>query len=76
MNNDLKKEQIKKILDSIKESAFSLIDMGMTNKHAMDIVMELTITAYELDLFTDFVNRSTKQTLPDNVIRFNPKDGQ
>lgn len=44
---DIKKEKVKKILASIEQSALSLIDSGNT-LHPMDLVMELTVTAYEL----------------------------
>ncbi len=78
MTKDKKKEQVQKILEAIQNSAINLIDNDGVDKHPMDIVMELTITAYELDLITDFVNRSAKEipkeSLPNNVVKLNPKD--
>ena len=78
MTNEIKKEKIKKILAAIQESALSIVDKGLSDKHPMDIVMELTITAYELDLLTDFVNKSnntsTSEVALDNVIKINSKD--
>jgi len=78
MNNDVKKEKVKKILQAIQDSAISIIDSGEVDKHPMDLVMELTMTAYELDLLTDFVNKATKEKPKDvelgNVVKLNPKD--
>lgn len=78
MTKEVKKEKVKKILQAIQDSAISIIDGGEVDKHPMDLVMELTMTAYELDLLTDFVNKATKETpkdaAPNNVIKLNPKD--
>jgi hypothetical protein len=81
---DIKKEKVKKILASIEQSALSLIDTGNT-LHPMDLVMELTITAYELDILTDFVNRHKGDNKEDTVgaskankkiIKLKPKEKQ
>lgn len=78
MSNDLKKERVKRILASIEQSAISLIDSGI-NHDPMDLVMDLTMTAYELDILTGFTTKykgdNQPPTLYDNVIKFNPKDG-
>lgn len=78
MTNEVKKEKVKKILQAIQDSAINIIDSGEVDKHPMDLVMELTMTAYELDLLTDFVNRAAKETpkdaAPNNVVKLIPKD--
>jgi hypothetical protein len=77
-SNDIKKEKVKRILASIEESAYKLIDSGQT-LHPMDLVMDLTITAYELDLMTDFVNKYKPYETdtaddPNKVIKMKPRD--
>lgn len=77
MSDDLKKEKVKKILLSIEHSAYNLIDDG-TQHEPMDLVMELTVMAYELDLLTGFTSKydgDNQPSLPhDNVVNFKPKD--
>lgn len=77
MGNDLKKEKVKKILASIEQSAYNLIDDGVQHD-AMDLVMDLTMMAYELDLLTGFSTKqpdsNPEQQLSDNVISFTRKD--
>jgi hypothetical protein len=77
MSDDLKKEKVKKILLSIEHSAYNLIDDG-TKHEPMDLVMELTVMAYELDILTGFTNKYRGDNQPplphDNVVNFKPKD--
>lgn len=79
MGDDLKKEKVKKILASIEQSAYNIIDDG-TNHDAMDLVMELTMLAYELDVLTGFSSKYTgdnQPSLPDsNIVKFERKDTQ
>lgn len=79
MSNDLKKERVRKILASIEHSACNLIDDG-TEHEPMDLVMELTVTAYELDILTGFTTKYSGSNQPtvsyDNVVSINRKDEQ
>ena len=78
---DLKKEKVKRILASIEQSAYTLIDNG-DQLHPMDLVMDLTITAYELDIMTDFVNKYKPDQLDvvdksnKKIIKFKRKEEQ
>jgi hypothetical protein len=77
MSDDIKKEKVTKILLSIGDSAYKLIDDG-TKHEPMDLVMELTIMAYELDILTGFTNKYREDNQPplpyDNVVDFKRKD--
>lgn len=78
---NLKKEKIKKILASVEQSAYTLIDSGDSH-HPMDLVMELMITAYELDIMTNFVDKYKGEEVDvedksnKKVIKLKPKDTQ
>lgn len=79
MSYDIKKERVKKLLDSIQEAANQLIDIG-TEAEPSTIIMSLAMSAYELDLIHEASNKFS--TLKDNVdnsaeiIQFKPKDMQ
>lgn len=78
---NLKKEKVKKILASVEQTAYNLIDTG-DNHHPMDLVMELMMTAYELDIMTNFVDKykgedaDVEDKSNKKVIKLKPKDNQ
>jgi hypothetical protein len=77
MSNDIKKEKVKKLLESIQIAANQLIDMGTPNDPS-DIVMTLAMSAYELDLMHEMTNKftNTMGVVDDtaDVIEFKPKE--
>ena len=79
MSNDIKKEKVKKLLDSIEEAANQLIDIG-TEAEPSTIIMNLAMSAYELDLM---YRVSSKFSILDGtvdssaeIIEFKPRDMQ
>jgi len=77
-----KKEYLAQVMKMIQDKANELIDSGI-NKHPMDLLVELTITAYEADLLLDILkgtqvnmskvegNNATAKL--DNVVPLKPK---
>lgn len=79
MSNDIKKEKVKKLLDSIEEAANQLIDIG-TEAEPSTIIMSLAMSAYELDLMHEASSKfSTLNGSVDSsaeIIEFKPRDMQ
>jgi cytochrome c553 len=79
MSNDIKKQRVKKLLDSIQEAANQLIDIG-TETEPSTLVMSLAMSAYELDLMQEAADKfSSLKGTTDNqteIIEFKPKDMQ
>lgn len=79
MSNDIKKQRVKKLLDSIQEAANQLIDIG-TETEPSTLIMSLAMSAYELDLMQEAAEKfSSLKGATDNqteIIEFKPKDMQ
>jgi len=56
MSNDIKKQRVKKLLDSIQEAANQLIDIG-TETEPSTLIMSLAMSAYELDLMQEAADK-------------------
>jgi hypothetical protein len=77
-----KKEYLAQVMKMIQDKANELIDSGI-NKHPMDLLVELTITAYEADLLLDIlkgtqvdmskVEGNNVTAKLDNVVPLKPK---
>lgn len=77
-----KKEYLAQVMKMIQDKANELIDSGI-NKHPMDLLVELTITAYEADLLLDIlkgtqvdmskVQGNNVTAKLDNVVPLKPK---
>ena len=79
MSDNIKKEKVKKLLDSIEEAANQLIDIG-TEAEPSTIIMNLAMSAYELDLMHKASSKfSILDGTVDNsaeIIEFKPRDMQ
>ena len=76
MTNDIKKKEVDKLLDDIREASYQIIDMGYVSYDASYIVMDLATAAYEYEMIkqlNDNLINVTPKT--DNVLEFRKKEG-